>query len=437
MAEIRPFRAWRYNPALEMPISELTSPLFDVVSEKQRKKLYQNQYNSIHLSVPQPTETQPNPAQAALAYLEKWKKEGVILQDEKPAIYVYYQYFSLPSRFNSKTYCRKGFISFIKTYDWEEKIILRHENTIPAAVNDRIELLETTLLHASPTHGLYTLEQFDLEPYMDAAIQNPLYETEDYQGVREVLAKIDDPQIVAIFVEKIKGQQIILADGHHRYESSLVLRQKKMAEKLAKGETLTGSEAFHYHLMYLTNSCSNDLRILPTHRLIRQVAQLDEREIVAQLAQDFDLKNIENSSDLNEIIWGKKHTFGLIFKENTYLITLKKDKIQTLAWNFPIAVKELDLTILHYFLIEKVLGIKGKEQRSSPHISFERNFTECVTQVMNGQAQLACITNGVTMEEVKAVCQSGYTMPQKSTYFYPKAICGFVFGSIAPEDFGN
>jgi uncharacterized protein (DUF1015 family) len=422
MAEIRPFRAWRYNSSLTNQIQEFTSPLFDVVSQKQRDKLYQNPLNSIHLSVP----LGQNPADDARITLDKWIADGTIQQDEKPTIYVYYQYYSLPSRVaKKKEYCRKGFITMIKAYDWSENIILRHENTIPAAVNDRIELLEKTELNVSPTHGLYGDNKFELEEYMDEAIKNPIYETEDYQGVREVFAKIDEPEIVEKFIQKLEDKKIILADGHHRYESSMVYRQKCKAEN----PNHTGDELYNFHLMYLTNSNSNDLRILPTHRLLTDL-ELSEEEIIQKLEDDFIIKQVENTSDLNEMIWGKKWAFGLIFSENAYKITLKSEKWETLEWKFPDSVKNLDLTVLHYFIIEKIIGIKGKDQRKSTNIQFERNFTDCITKVIKGEANLALITNAVTMSEVKEVCKSGFTMPQKSTYFYPKAICGFCFASV-------
>ena len=150
MAEIRPIRAWRYNNELSNNIESLTSPLFDVVSEKQRLALYKNPFNSIHLSVPLP----PDPAKRAAALLDQWKEDGTLLQDHLPGIYVYYQYFKMAG--SSKEYCRKGIICHIRTYDWEDKVILRHENTMPKSVNDRTDLLKETLLHASATHGLYT-----------------------------------------------------------------------------------------------------------------------------------------------------------------------------------------------------------------------------------------------------------------------------------------
>jgi len=423
MAEIKPFRAWRYNRELGRELEALTSPLFDVVSEKQRQTLYKNPLNSIHLSVPLGS------ADEAADTLQRWRDNGTIVPDSLPGIYVYYQYFTLPG--SSKEYCRKGFISHIRTYDWEENVILRHENTIPKAVNDRIELLARTMLHVSPTHGLYSDPQFELEHYMDEAIANPLYETEDYQGVRDVLGVIQDASVIKRFIKAMADKTIILADGHHRYESSLVLKHR------LSSPSSTGNEGFNFHLMFLSNMESDDLRILPTHRLISGIPDFSEERVLRKLAPFFTIKPIEEPDSLYEIIMGKPWAFGLVFKENSYKIRLQPEAFLDFHWPFPEEIKRLDLTVMHYFIIERALGIPGKEQRQSPHIGFDRIFSDCITKVSRGEAQLAIITQDIAMEDVKRVCMSGYTMPQKSTYFYPKIICGFLFSSIREEDFAS
>lgn len=425
MADIKPLRAWRYNQELSASIDALTSPLFDVVSDKQRKALYQNQYNSIYLSVPQ----HPDAAEKAAALLTEWKNNGILMQDKLPAIYVYYQYFKLAG--SSKEFCRKGFVCNIRVYDWEENVILRHENTIPSSVNDRVELLEKTELNVSPTHGLYTDSEHVLEKYMDEAIQHPLYESEDYQGVRDVLAVIHDVQVLKIFIQQIKDKKIILADGHHRYEGSLSYKHK-MHQLNA---THSGEEGYNFHLMYLTNTESDDIRILPTHRLIKGLQNFSEHEILKKLEENFTIKPLEDADTAPEVIVGKPWAFGLLFKENAYKVRLKPEKLETMTWQFPEEVKRLDLTVMHYFIIEKILGIPGKEQRKSENISFDRRFGDCLTKVMHEEVQMAIITNEVSIEEVKQVCASGFTMPQKSTYFYPKVICGFLFASIKEDEF--
>lgn len=425
MPEIRPLRAWRYNQSLTATIDDLTSPLFDVVSEKQRKALYQNPYNSIHLSVPQG----PEAATKAAALLDQWKSLGVIMQDRLPAIYVYYQYFTLHG--SSKEFCRKGFVCNIRVHHWEDDVILRHENTIPKSVNDRIELLEKTELNVSPTHGLYTDASFELEKYMDEVIRTPIYEAEDYQGVRDVLAVIHDAKIVQKFMDVLASKQVILADGHHRYEGSLIY----MDQQRNANPNHTGKEGYNFHLMYLTNTEADDLRILPTHRLIKDLPNFDEETILKKLAPDFIIKPVDDADTLHEIIAGKPWAFGLMFKENAYKLRLKPEALTSMTWHFPEVVRKLDLTVMHYFILEKALGIPGKEQRQSENIFFDRSFSDCLKRVSKDEAQLAIITNEVSIEDVKNVCHSGATMPQKSTYFYPKVICGFLFSSIKENEF--
>jgi len=424
MAEILPLKAWRYNTLLEQQIEELTSPLFDVVSAKQREALYQNPYNSIHLSVPRGE----NPSDRAAQLLQEWKAKGVLIQDDLPGIYVYYQYFRLPG--GNKEYCRKGFICHIKAYDWHEQVLLRHENTIPSAVNDRIELLEKTEMNTSATHGLYTDPEFVLETYMDESIQSPIYETEDYQGVRDVLAVIHDLKVIRLFIETLQDKQVLLADGHHRYEGSLEFRKKMMA--LNTGHT--GLEPYNYHLMYLTNSEADDLRILPTHRVLENM-DLSDEEFLDKLRPYFVIMPKEDPFELNEVIAGKNWAFGLYLSGNAYKLRLKPEVHALIDWDIPQEVKDLDLTVMHYFVFKKALGISREAQRNYAGLSYVRNFTACISKVDAGAARLALITNDVSMEQVKRVCYSGAIMPQKSTFFFPKVICGFLFSSIKENEF--
>ncbi|NDK54420.1 DUF1015 domain-containing protein [Pontibacter fetidus] len=424
MAEILPLKAWRYSHFLDHKIEALTSPLFDVVSAKQREALYQNPYNSIHLSVPRGTQ----PANEAAELLQQWKEKGIIAQDPLPGIYVYYQYFKLPGE--QKEYCRKGFICHIKAYDWSERVLLRHENTIPSAVNDRIDLLAKTELNSSATHGLYTDPEFILEQYMDESIKSPIYETEDYQGVRDVLAVIHDHDVMQQFMDVLSEKQVLLADGHHRYEGSLEYRKRMTAQNPSH----TGYEAYNYHLMYLTNTEADDLRILPTHRVLQQIDISDE-EFLKRLEAYFTITPKEDPVELNEVIVGKQWAFGLYLSGNAYKLRLKPEVHHLIDWDVPQEVKDLDLTVMHYFIFQRVLGIDPELQRNYSRLSYERNFTACIRQVDTGASRLALITNDVSMDQVKRVCYSGAIMPQKSTFFYPKVICGFLFSSIKEDEF--
>ncbi|WP_370090410.1 DUF1015 domain-containing protein [Ekhidna sp.] len=427
MAEIRPLRAWRYNSEQIKNIDKLVSPLFDVVSESQREALYEEEFNSIHLSVPRGEDS----IHGAAKRLINWKKDGIIIQDELPAIYVYYQYFTLPG--SDRERIRKGFVANLRVYDWDEKVLLRHENTMPFSVNDRMDILDRTQLNVSPTHGLYTDPTHEIEEYLDEAMVDPLYETEDYQGVRDVFGIIHDVKIIRRIMDIIADKQIILADGHHRYEGSL-LYQKEQAQK---NPNHTGDEGYNFHLMYFTNTESDDLRILPTHRMVHGLENFSKKELLKKLDEYFYIKPIEEATDVNEVILGKQWAFGLLIGDEAYKIRLKPEKINTISWDFPDTIKQLDLTVMHYFVFEKCLGIKGKDQRGSKNLTFERNFTKCLQSVIKNEAQCAIITKEISIETVKEVCYSGYTLPQKSTYFYPKVICGFLFGSIKADEFNS
>ncbi|MEQ8423457.1 MAG: DUF1015 family protein, partial [Cyclobacteriaceae bacterium] len=283
----------------------------------------------------------------------------------------------------------------------------------------------------SATHGLYTDESFQLEKYMDEAIKSPLYETEDYQGVRDVLSVIHDAAVIHKFMDLIAEKKIILADGHHRFEGSIAYKQKQQAQN----PNHTGKEGYNYHLMYFTNTEADDLRIHPTHRLIKGLPDFDEEKLLEKFSDDFIIKPVPDADTVNEIIMGKKWAFGLLFKDSAVKARLKPESFSKMKWAFPEIVKGLDLTVLHYFIIEKILGIAGKEQTRSDKVEFDRSFSDCLAKVIKGEAQFAIITQEISIEEVKAVCASGYTMPQKSTYFYPKVICGFLFSSIQEDEF--
>ncbi|MDX2500573.1 MAG: DUF1015 domain-containing protein [Deltaproteobacteria bacterium] len=420
MAEIKPFRAWRYNDDLVRNIDELTSPLFDVASEKQKAALYGNPLNSIHLSIP----CGDCPSDNAAKILEQWKADGSLQKDNDTGIYVYYQHFRLPG--DQTRYCRKGFICKIRIYDWEQNIILRHENTMPGSVDEQVALLAATRLNASPTHGLYTDETLELDKLMDESMQRPICETEDYQGIRDVLGVIRDPESIEHFVRIMKNKQVILADGHHRYTGSLAYMKRQMSAN----PDHTGYEAYNYHLMWLTNTEARDLKILPTHRLIKDVENFDEHAIVNKLDKYFTVKPVPNPDIMPEVIADQSWSFGLIFSDHAYRVRLKPQVFATMKWNFPDDIKTLDLTVMHYFIIQQILGLQGKDQTTSPCIEYERSFAACLTRVIQKEVQLALITNEISISDVKTVCASGCTLPQKSTYFWPKAICGFVFSSI-------
>ncbi|WP_297334951.1 DUF1015 domain-containing protein [Algoriphagus sp.] len=423
MAEILPLRAWRYSDEFSERIEELTAPLFDVVSVQQREQLYKNPYNAIHLSVPK----NPFAIQNAEKTVQDWKRKGVIKQDKLPGIYVYYQYFRLPGE--EKERCRKGFIIQIKAYDWDEGKILRHENTIVSAVHDRVDLLAATKMQASPTHGLYVDEDFQLESDMEAAMSSPIYEVEDYQGVREVLAVIHDADVIRRFLSLLEKKQVILADGHHRLEGAIAYR-KRMKGAFDDKKW----KAHEYHLMYLTNAASDDLKILPTHRLYSEL-KMSKSEFFEKLSEWFLIKPFSDPEEMGTYTFRRVRKFGLLIENEGYIIELKPELFDQVNQGMPEVLRKLDLVILHEVLFWRILGIPLDEQRTKENLVYERNFSKCLREVQSGKASFAIITRELEMAQVLDVCNSGYLMPQKSTYFYPKALSGLIFASIDQDEF--
>ncbi|WP_186756980.1 DUF1015 domain-containing protein [Echinicola salinicaeni] len=424
MAEILPLRAWRYSDKLNIPMEELVSPLFDVAKPDQLKKLYLKPYNSIHLTLPGKELEGTEPSKV----LNAWKIKEIILQDEEPGIYVYYQFFKLQN--SHKEYCRKGFIAQIKAYDWKEKAILRHEDTIASSVEDRIKILRETQIQSSPTHGLYHDDSFQLESYMDEAIQTPLYDIEDYQGVREVLTRITDHKIISKFINLIDSKSIILADGHHRLQAAI--EYKNLCK--SQNPNHDGTEAYNYHMMYFSNSSSDNIKILPTHRLFKNL-NLNKEDLLNQAKKYFNISKLNKYEDANVELIKSKWQYILITKNSAYHLTFKTELFHEFANSIPQIVKELDLSVLHFFFVEKVLGIPLEQQRFSGSIEYESNVKICQEKLNTNEVNLAILTRALKMDEILNVCDSGYTLPQKSTYFYPKLLSGLLFGSIREKEF--
>ena len=425
MAEIRPFRAWRYCMEPGGSIDRYVSPLFDVVTPAQLEQLYRIPQNSIHLSVPRREPGMDTPEEI----VRSWKAHGDIALEPVPALYAYYQHFALPGE--PDTLVRKGFIALVKATPWADGQVLRHESTMPDAVKDRLQTLKETHMQVNPTHGLYHDPAFTLEPIMDEAMRAPLFETEDYQGVRDVIALVQDRDAIRTALELMRQQTIVLADGHHRYEAAVAYRR----EMLGRIKNPTGNEPWQYHLMYLTNDCSPDLRIMATHRLLRGIGTVPPEEWRRRLEVFFDVSDVDDPTTLPERIAGKPGTFGFVLPTAAWKLRIRPGMIDGMEWQFPDAVKHLDLTILHYYIGWRILGVEGSQQRKTPLIGYERNFFRCLQELGQGRADAVVVTNPVPVSAVRQVAELGQTMPPKSTYFYPKVVAGFVMSSLIDDEF--
>ena len=426
MAIIRPFRAWRYNEAVVKDIDRKFSPLFDVVGPEELQQLYKIPNNSIHLSV-------PRSLKQAKAKTIEWKSKEVIMQDPLPGIYIYYQYFWLYG--DPKRYVRKGFICMIRMDDEQTKSepgIILHENTITSSVKDRCEVLEATLLNIAPTHGLYEDPENSLEKLMDSYIEHPYYEHIDYQGVTNKLAIVQNKEDIQKFLRALKGKPVYLADGHHRFASSELLKKKLKEE----GQLTQDDSIVNYHLIYLTNLYASDISILPIHRVVHLTTAPDETELLHKLADYFE---ITDATNFRAPLYEELQTgisFGMALGNKQYLLRLLPSikPATDIPLKLPVPVKNLEYTILHYFIFDRILGMEYSTQTGNDSIEYIKDYNRAMTMAKENPATLSFITRGLSLKNMLDVCNAGSLMPQKSTYFYPKVICGPVFASIDEKE---
>ncbi|MCU0446858.1 MAG: DUF1015 domain-containing protein [Microscillaceae bacterium] len=415
MATIRPFLAWHYNHFLTERLTELTAPLSETMHDQRQAIFYREPYHYYHIASPIDTPPYHN----ARRRVENWKLDKVILPQTVPAIYVYRQTFRWKE--DDLTHTRLGFIALVKAENYSQKIILPHENTIEKAVTHRTHLLEETQMQTIPTHGFYTDKDCILEKYLLQSIGQPISQVEDKNGNLHEISRLENPETIAEIIKVMQNRQIWIADGHHRYESSVRYRE----EQLARNPQATGEEIFNYHLMWLTNTESSDLGILPTHRLVHSLPNFSESEFLNRLSNYFTWQENETEADLGiapcENLW----TFLLVLPQHTYRICLKPEAYSQFDSSLPEVIKGLDLSILHHFILEKTLGIAGQKQFE--YLDFTQYYHHCYSEVASGKAQFAIITRRITLPEIEKVIQNGYTMPAKTTYFFPKVLGGLVF----------
>jgi uncharacterized protein (DUF1015 family) len=420
MAVIKPFRGFRFNPLVVGKVENALAPLWEVLSEEERTKLYRNPNNIIHLSIP------PAVAQAQTT-LEEWKRNAVVVQDPEPCIYPYIQRYSI---FGSpQQYERKGFIALVALNQSGGKHqIIAHEHTLIEGRAQRLALLEALQTQITPVHALYHDPEQLVEPIITRALQHPYSNCVDVQGVQNLAGRIEDHETIQYFVDVLRDKPIYIADGHHRLETSELYRDLCLSRN--------NGQAPQYILMYLSNYATDDLRILPTHRLVRLPKEFSAAFFWQQLSPYFEILPFDKRTPIHEQLKSRPHSLGIFLKGEPKLITLKPDLdvSDLIPLKLPNSVKRLDYTLLHYLIIDQLLGIPYEEQASCEKIAYSKDYSTIIQQVEDIQpgetAYMAVILREISIHDMLAVCNDGAKMPQKSTYFFPKVISGLVLASI-------
>jgi uncharacterized protein (DUF1015 family) len=429
MAKIAPFQGIRYNAHKVGDLSDVVSQPYDRVRYGLQDQYYDlHPYNIVRITkgreFPQDTASD-NVYTRARDYFHTWLDAGYLLRDTEPAFYVYHQTFTLP---DGTELTRRAFIAALELVEFEEGIVLPHERTLSGPKVDRLNLMRATDTNFGQIFMLYPDEENRINGIFDAAIANcePDVDVREMfeQDVRQQVWVVSDPAVIAeVVTEMAPKRGLIIADGHHRYETALNFRTE-MRERFPDAPANAG---FNYRMVTLVSLDDPGLTILPTHRLMHSYTAKTSAQILADAAEYFAVTPCPDRATLDAALVessASDRRIGL-YDGSYYLLKLKDPEIMArIALDRAEEWRMLDVTILHELLIERVMGISKEQVENKANIDYYRDLDEAISKVDAGEAQWVFIMNPTRMSEVRACSEKGAKMPQKSTDFYPKVITG-------------
>lgn len=427
MALIRPFRGILYNSE-KVNIAEVIAPPYDVITPEEQEVLHQKSpYNIVHVELGKEKkgdDEKSNKYTRAAQILKKWLKDQILRRAQKPAFYLYQQEYHTEE---GKLKERLGLIALVKLTPYEEKVVLPHEKTLTKPKEDRLRLMRATQANVSPIFGLYRDAEGKIKPFLKAKCFSSLgclFDFSNGAGVRHTLWQVNEPSFLKKISQLMEQEKILLADGHHRYETALGYRDE-MNEKYQNSE----DAPWNYTMMTLVAS-DQDLTISPVHRALKLTA-FNLRSFLEKVSQRFDVTQVDNLNTLLvQLKQLKPHRpFGLLTKEQAFLLIPKFVQEMKESLNVPEPLKKVDLILLHQVILEKMLNISPEQIEEL--VEFEKDAYKLEEKIKKGSLTLAFLLNSVTSEEIWEVAEAGLKMPQKSSYFYPKVFTGLVMNSLA------
>jgi uncharacterized protein (DUF1015 family) len=446
VAIIAPFRGLYYNPAKVSDLTEVVTPPYDVIRPEEREAFAaRHPYNMVHLILPKPApgdDLLQNRYTRAGALFREWGRDAVLVRDEAPAFY----YWETDFEHAGRSFTRKGLAALVRVEPLSGGGIRPHEQTFSAAKADRLELLKASQANFSPIFSLFPDHTGRVMSLLtNGRPADPLMAFQDTLGYGQRLYPVTDPEVVRGVHQALKEMALFIADGHHRYETS-VNYQKWMKQRYPQAS----SEApFNYTLMYLSNMFDPDLVILMAHRLLGgpRLKNLDEAGFVGRLKEYFEVITLPAAHEfgedydefleqtLAEVPEGESAFIVLGFGRKAWRLIMRPGMRQrVLARQMHPALAQLDVAVLNYLIFEKVLGLDAKAQDDQETCKYSSKISEAVNAVTKGEARLAFLLNPTRIEQVQEVALAGLTMPRKSTYFYPKVMSGLILSPINPQE---
>ena len=426
MAVIKPFKGMRYDTSKAGEISKLCCPPYDIISEKQRiDYINENEYNIIRLELPKDGE---NPYSNASDILNMWREKGILIHEDKPAIYIYEEEFNAYSERKSI----KGIIARVKLEEFSKGIILPHEFTLSKAKEDRLNLMKATNCNFSQIYALYMEENHltlkTIDEYSQCASNLEFTDSDD---VTHRLWIVTDEEIINKIVDDFAYRRLYIADGHHRYETALNYRNYCRESGISKE-----GDPQDYQMIYLVDMDHPGLVVFPTHRLVRDLPNFDKNKMLELCEKYFIITAVSDNENMERELAKcydeGKNAFGFYCGNGEwYLLALKDTEVMSqFLPNLCTASQRLDVSVLHTLILENIFGIDKENMANQDNLTYTKFFDEAVSLVDSGEFQCSFVLNPTRVSEIRNVAAAGEKMPQKSTYFYPKMITGMVMNDL-------
>ena len=422
-ARVEPLHGLLYDPQTVGDISRVVAPPYDIIGEAQQRGLYESSpYNIVRLELGRDADRYA----AAKATLDEWTRAGVLRRAPRPAMYLYTQRFEV----EGKSFSRTGFVVRFRLEEFAPGRILPHEKTFPAAKEDRLKLLTSTRTNISSIFGLYSGEHRGLDSLRTEVLSRPpLIETNDALGIRNELRTIEAPTEIAIVQRALESGRVLIADGHHRYETALNYRKLRRA-----AESPTEPRGFDYTMMTLVACDDPGLVILPTHRVVHRLRPQAMESFASQARMAFEVCEIADREGLRKgLAQGGRGTIAIALRGNQkfFLVRVKdKDATARALPDVPAEVRGLDVTALHTLVFDQLFSLKAAEIRKGGNIEYTIDANAALDAVRDGRSDGAFLMNPPSINDVERVSDAGATMPEKSTYFFPKLLTGLVLNPL-------
>ncbi len=430
MARVRPFAAWRYASATT-DITPLTAPPYDVISDDQREALLAcDPHNVVGLELPAgPLDVHEpgNRYETGAETWDAWRRDGIIERDPEPAVYVLEQRY----RHGDREVRRRAFIVEVELEPFEAGVVLPHERTLPKALGDRFELIKATGANLSQVFGLFDDPACLTTPLFEKAMaSDPIARATDADGVESVLWAATDPAIGEALSAQLADGQIYIADGHHRYTTALAYRDLSRRLAAEAGES-PQDPPYDHVMMALVNMDDPDLVVMSTHRVADAPAGLDPVAFKEALAEHFSLEALAPGHPAAALDDSDVPVFLVRIKgeDAPFVARLKPETDLSRAITVPRSDdwKSLDVAVLQELVLDPLLDIHPDRPETLERLTFVKDAHAALK--MAGEHDVAFVLRPTRMDQLRAVALNGETMPQKSTYFYPKLLSGLVFRS--------